>query len=157
MQVVHRKCFFKTDDQVVQWKIFGTGMISVLLVREENHLPSLVCSKCITRVKALENAFTDQAAFKQSARSSMEHFGSSLKRCHLTPSELGYAPRWQGHSLQVIKQKKALESTSESFPRAESGVNLRHSESLLASEVASHPPPPATPPLSVLQGCNSLG
>ena len=61
--------------------------ISVLLdvpVRHDQHLSSLVCSKCITRIKSLEKAGKDLASFKRSV--------SSLKRTKATTGEVGVSP-----------------------------------------------------------------
>ena len=86
--------------------------ICVLLdvpVRHDQHLSSLVCSKCITRIKSLEMAGKDLASFKRSV--------SSLKRtmattgevgCHITHSGRGLARRLQGHFLQVTKITKQV-------------------------------------------------
>ena len=39
------------------------GLLDVI-VSKEDELPAHVCNKCITRIKALERATTDLAAFK---------------------------------------------------------------------------------------------
>ena len=54
-------------------------------VRPDDNLSSLVCSKCITRVKSLEIASVDLKAFKRSVR-------SSLKRSKETTGEVGVSP-----------------------------------------------------------------
>ena len=73
-----------------------------VIVSKEDELPAHVYNKCITRIKALERATTDLAAYKKSAKSAMERGKSSLKRTKETtgevgiPSERGLAVRWQG-------------------------------------------------------------
>ena len=76
--------------------------ISVLLdmpLRHDQHLSSLVCSKCITRIKSLEKVGKDLASFKRSVSSFKRTKATTFKGggCHLTHSGRGLARMLQGH------------------------------------------------------------
>ena len=74
--------------------------ICVLLdvpVRHDQHLSSLVCSKCTTRSKSLEMAGKDLASFKRLV--------SSLKRTMATTGEVGVSHNtfWERPRLKVAR------------------------------------------------------
>lgn len=69
--------------------------ISTLLdipLKQDDHLSSHVCSKCMTRVVSLEKATADLAAFKRLARSAMQDSHNSLKRTKETTGDVGVSP-----------------------------------------------------------------
>ena len=72
--------------------------ITVLLdvpVSQDDHMPPHVCSKCMTKVIALEKAMMDLAEFKRSAGNALQNVQRSLKRTKETTSEVGVSPDTQ--------------------------------------------------------------
>ena len=72
--------------------------ISALLdvpVSQDDYMPPHVCSKCITKVVALEKALMDLARLKRSAVNAMQHMQRSLKRTKETSGEVGVSPNTQ--------------------------------------------------------------
>ena len=73
------------------WASRITALLDVPVSREDS-LPPYVCSKCLTRLQALERAAIDLAAFKRSAKSCIEQSHRTLKRTKETSGEVGVSP-----------------------------------------------------------------
>ena len=77
-----------------------------LLVSQDDRLPPHICSKCTNRVVTLERECVDLAAFKRSARASMEQAHRSLKRSKVTTGEVGLSPdtAWQRPRSKIARR-----------------------------------------------------
>ena len=80
----------------IEWG-WATRISSLLdvAVSQDDHMPPHVCSKCITKVVALEKASVELAEFKRSAANAMQHMQRSLKRTKETTGEFGVSPTTQ--------------------------------------------------------------
>ena len=76
------------------WASRITALLDVP-VSQDDHMPPHVCSKCMTKVVALEKALTELAELKRSALSGMQQVQRSLKRTKETTGEVGVSPDTQ--------------------------------------------------------------